>query len=259
MSRRTVVITGAGMGLGRAAAEMFAERDHDVVLVDVNAEALSWADGQPGFASVVGDVSEESTSERMVAAALDTFGRLDAVILNAGIAKRSIWDADDAMAIFDRTMAVNVRSVVCGIRHAAPAMAARGGGSIIATASTAGTGGDPIRWAYNASKAAVINLVRAAALDFGHAGVRVNAMAPGPTLTPILQGGKVTPEHLDELRRNIPLQRLGRPEEQAEVMYFLASPAASFVTGAVYMCDGGITANAGVFPPYSVPLSEVQH
>lgn len=258
MSKPVAVITGAGTGIGQAAAMMFADRGYDVIAVDLNDEALHWTASR-GITTIVGDVSEESTSERMVAAALDTFGRLDTVVLNAGIAKRTEWEADDVMETFDQIMSVNVRGVVAGIRHAAPAMAARGGGSIIATASTSGLGGDPQRFAYNASKAAVINICRAAALDWGHAGVRVNAMGPGPTMTPILQDGRVTPEHLDELRRNIPLQRLGRPEEQAEVIYFLGSPASSYVTGAVFMCDGGITANAGIFPPPSVPLSEVQH
>ena len=258
MSKPVAIVTGAGTGIGQAAAMMFADRGYDVVAVDLNEDSLQWTAAR-GILAVTGDVSEESTAERMVAAAIDTYGRLDVAVLNAGIAKRTEWTAPDVMDTYDQIMAVNVRSVVAGIRHAAPAMAARGGGSIVATASTSGLGGDPLRFGYNASKAAVINICRAAALDWGHKGVRVNAMGPGPTMTPILQGGKVTPEHMEEFRRNIPLQRLGRPEEQAEVIYFLGSPASSFVTGAVFMCDGGVTANAGVFPPISVPLSEVQH
>ena len=258
MSKPVAIVTGAGTGIGQATAMMFADRGYDVIAVDLNAEALHWASARD-ITTVIGDVREESTSETMVATALEKFGRLDTAVLNAGIAKRTEWAAPDVMDTFDLIMSVNVRSVVAGIRHAAPAMAAGGGGSIVATASTSGLGGDPIRFAYNASKAAVINVCRAAALDWGHVGVRVNAMGPGPTMTPILQGGRVTPEHLEEFRRNIPLQRLGRPEEQAEVIYFLGSPASSYVTGAVFMCDGGVTANAGVFPPISVPLSEVQH
>ena len=258
MSKPVAIVTGAGTGIGQATAMMFADRGYDVMAVDLNAEALHWASARD-ITTVIGDVREESTSETMVATALEKFGRLDTAVLNAGIAKRTEWAAPDVMDTFDLIMSVNVRSVVAGIRHAAPAMAAGGGGSIVATASTSGLGGDPIRFAYNASKAAVINVCRAAALDWGHVGVRVNAMGPGPTMTPILQGGRVTPEHLEEFRRNIPLQRLGRPEEQAEVIYFLGSPASSYVTGAVFMCDGGVTANAGVFPPISIPLSEVQH
>ena len=256
---QSVIITGAGTGIGQAAAVMFADRGWNVVCVDVSEASLQWCSDDPRFATVVGDVAVDDTSASMVRACLDTFGRLDAVVLNAGIARRASWTADDVMETFDTIMAVNVRSVVSGIRHAAPVMAAAGGGSIVVTASTSATGGDPQRFAYNASKAAVVNIVRAAALDFGHAGVRINAMAPGPTMTPILQGGAVTAEHLEEYRRPIALQRLGRPEEQAEVIYFLSSPEASYVTGALYMCDGGITANAGVFLPPSIPLDEVHH
>ena len=141
-----------------------------MVAVDISTEALAWTRDRECVRILVGDVSD------------------DTVMLNAGIARRIGWQDEDAMALFDRSMAVNVRGVVSGIRHAAPAMADRGGGAIVATASTSGVGGDPERWAYNASKAAVINVVKAAAIDFGARGVRVNAVAPGPTLTPILQG-----------------------------------------------------------------------
>jgi NAD(P)-dependent dehydrogenase (short-subunit alcohol dehydrogenase family) len=201
----------------------------------------------------VADVSVEEDNAAMVATAVAEFGRLDVMVLNAGIARRTHWEADDAVDAYDRIMAVNARGVVLGIRHGAPQIAADGGGAIVVVASTSGVGGDPERFAYNASKAAAINLARAAALDWAVRGVRVNAMSPGPTMTSILQGGKATPEHLAEVTRNIPLQRMGTPQEQAEAICFLASPAASFITGAVLMCDGGVTANAGVFPPPQAP------
>ena len=243
------IVTGAGAGIGQATARMLHERGHDVIAADVSAEALAWAEGTDGIVPLVADVSTEDGNAAMVAAAVGAFGRLDAMVLNAGIARRTHWEADDAVDAYDRIMAVNARGVVLGIRHGAPRIAADGGGAIVVVASTSGVGGDPERFAYNASKAAAINIARAAALDWAVRGVRVNVMAPGPTMTSILQGGKVTPEHLRELTRNIPLQRMGRPEEQAEAICFLASPAASFITGAVLMCDGGVTANAGIFPP----------
>lgn len=257
--QRVAVITGAATGIGRASAELFADRGFRVVAVDLSHEALEWTHGRDGVRALVGDVSDDALGAAMVATALEAFGRLDTVVLNAGIARRIDWQAEDAMAHFDRIMAVNVRGVVSGIRHAAPAMAERGGGSIVATASTSGVGGDPERWAYNASKAAVINLVRAAAIDFGARGVRVNAVAPGPTLTSILQGGAATNDHLEALRRPIPLQRMARPEEQAEVIWFLGTESSSFVTGATVMCDGGITANAGIFLPPAASLTDVHH
>ena len=243
------IVTGAGAGIGQATAKMLHERGYQVVVVDLNTEALAWTVGVEGLLGVVADVSVESDNEAMVAAALETFGGLDVLVLNAGIARRTHWEAEDAVDAYDRIMSVNARGVVLGIRHAAPKMAERGGGSIVVVASTSGVRADPERFAYNASKAAAINLARAAALDWGVRGVRVNVMAPGPTMTSIIQGGKLTPEHLAELTRNIPLQRLAAPGEQAEAICFLASPAASFITGAVLMCDGGVTANAGIFAP----------
>ncbi len=246
---RVAIVTGAGAGIGEATARMLCERGHAVIAADVSGEALAWTDGVEGVTPFVGDVSEEDDNAAMVASALDAHGRLDVLVLNAGIARRTHWTGDDAVEAFDRIMAVNARGVVLGIRHGAPAIAESGGGAIVVVGSTSGVRADPERFAYDASKAAAINAARAAALDWGVKGVRVNVMAPGPTMTAILQGGKLTPEHLDELTRNIPLQRMGTPEEQAEAICFLASPAASFITGAVLMCDGGITAQAGIFPP----------
>jgi len=243
------IVTGAGAGIGQATARMLHARGYRVVVADISAEALSWTQGIDGLLGVVADVSLEEDNEAMVRAAVEAFDRLDVLVLNAGIARRTQWEGEDAVDAYDRIMAVNARGVVLGIRHAAPRIAADGGGAIVVVASTSGVRADPERFAYHASKAAAINLARAAALDWAVRGVRVNVMAPGPTMTSILQGGRVTPEHLAELTRNIPLQRMGTPDEQAEAICFLASPAASFITGSVLMCDGGITANAGIFPP----------
>lgn len=243
------VVTGAGAGIGEAAARLLHQRGHEVLAVDLSAPALAWTTSVEGIEPFTADVSSEDDNRAMVAAALERWGRVDVVVLNAGIARRTHWESNDAIEAFDRIMAVNTRGVVLGIRHGAPAIAASGGGSIVVVGSTSGVRADPERFAYDASKAAAINAARSAALDWAVRGVRVNVMAPGPTMTAILQGGRITPEHLDELTRNIPLQRMGTPEEQAEAICFLASPAASFITGAVLMCDGGVTAQAGIFPP----------
>jgi meso-butanediol dehydrogenase/(S,S)-butanediol dehydrogenase/diacetyl reductase len=243
------IVTGAGAGIGQATVRLLLDRGYRVVAADVSPEALAWAEGRASVLVVTADVSLEADNVAMVTSALDGFGRLDAVVLNAGIARRTLWDEDDAVDAYDRIMAVNARGVMLGIRCSAPAMAARGGGAVVVVASTSGIRADPQRFAYNASKAAAINLARAAALDWAGRGVRINVVAPGPTMTTIFQSGRLTDEHLAELIRPIPLGRLGEPSEQAEAIAFLASPAASFITGAVLMCDGGITANVGIFPP----------
>jgi NAD(P)-dependent dehydrogenase (short-subunit alcohol dehydrogenase family) len=199
---------------------------------------------------VTGDVSTVESNDAMVQAAVDRFGRLDAAVLNAGIVGSPAIEAEGAVERLDQVLAVNVRGVMLGIRSSAPALRASGGGAIVATASTSGIRADPGSWAYNASKAAVINLVRAAALDYAMQGIRVNAVAPGPTDTgmtrPLLSRSEAA---WDSIRSRVPMQRYGEPRELAEAIWFLASPAASFITGVTLPVDGGVSANAGHFPP----------
>lgn len=142
---RVAIVTGAATGIGRAAADLYADRGYAVVAVDKSTEAFDWASERKHMRILVGDVSDDAVAAEMVRFALDTFGRLDTVVLNAGIARQIGWQDADAMALFDRMTAVNVRGVVSGIRHAAPAMAERGGVAIVATASTSGVGADPER------------------------------------------------------------------------------------------------------------------
>jgi meso-butanediol dehydrogenase/(S,S)-butanediol dehydrogenase/diacetyl reductase len=244
-----VIVTGAASGIGRATAELFAERGWGVVAVD-RAE-LKWTELPPAddahtVVAYRGDVTTATTNETMVQVALERFGRLDAAVLNAGIVGSPGFEAEGAMERFQQLIDVNLVAVARGIAASAPAIrSTAGGGSIVATASTSAFGGDPGNFAYNATKAAVVNLVRAAALDYAVSGIRVNAVAPGPVetgMTNVLQGH---PDMYNGIRRRIPMQRWGQPIELAEVIWFLTSPAASFVTGVTIPVDGGLSAQAG--------------
>jgi NAD(P)-dependent dehydrogenase (short-subunit alcohol dehydrogenase family) len=247
--QRAAVVTGAASGIGKATAELFAERGYGVVAVDLSADGLQWTEAVDGVVALAGDVSQAEANEAMVALATERFGRLDVAVLNAGIVGSPPIEGEGAIERLDAVLAVNVRGVVLGIRHAAPAMRASGGGAIVATASTSGLRADPGSWAYNASKAAVINLVRAASLDYAMQGIRVNAVAPGPTDTGMTRPLVERDTNLWEtIRTRVPMQRFGTPWELAEAIWFLASPAASFITGVTLPVDGGISANAGHFP-----------
>ncbi len=250
---RVAIITGAASGIGRAAVELFTERGTKVVAVDLTADGLSWAAGRDDVVTVAGDISQDGANAAMVHAAVDTWGRLDWAFLNAGVVGSPAIEGDGAADRLDEILAINVRGVMLGIRHCAPAMRAAGGGSIVATASTSGMRGDPGSWAYNASKAAVINLVRAAAIDYGTHGIRINAVAPGPTITGMTRSLEHLPELYAEMTRRIPMQRWGQAREQAQVAWFLCSADASFVTGVTIPCDGGISANVGHFLPPASP------
>ncbi|MEM7094454.1 MAG: SDR family oxidoreductase [Actinomycetota bacterium] len=249
---RVVIVTGAASGIGRATAELLVAEGASVVAADLTVDALAWCDGDDRIAAAPCDVTDADANHALVALAEERFGGLDGAVLNAGISMSgSIMDLP--FEEFDRAVEVNVRAVAMGIRAAAPAMQRRGGGSIAVTASTSGQRGDPNMWAYNSTKAAVINLVRSAALDLGVLGIRVNAVAPGPTHTGMTERLQSLPDLYEGLRRRTARQRWADAEEIASVFGFLLSDASSAVTGSVINADGGVAANTGQFLPPELP------
>ncbi|EFC80689.1 SDR family NAD(P)-dependent oxidoreductase [Parafrankia sp. EUN1f] len=253
MPSGSVVVTGAAAGIGRACVELFAERGFGVVAVDVSKEGLDEFAGHSEVVTLVGDVADPETNDAMVALAVERFGRLDTAVLNAGLGGAPPIEAEGAVEKLDAIYAVNVRGLTLGIRSAAPALRAAGGGSIVVTSSGAGLRGDPYTWAYNTTKAAANNLVRSAALDYAFQGIRINAVAPGLTLTPRTAGQRADPVLSAALTRRIPMGRWAQPREQAEAIWFLASPAASYITGVTLPVDGGLTASNGILLPPTYP------
>ena len=253
---RVAVVTGAASGIGRAAAERIVAEGGSVVAVDRAADGFGWAEGIDRLAVLTGDITDAAVNDSAVALAVERFGRLDAAVLNAGIPMSGDL-LTMPMEQLQQVLDVNVVAVVLGIRAAVPAMRTNGGGtsgggSIVVTASTSGIGGDPGMWPYNTSKGAVVNLVRAAALDLGADAIRVNAVCPGPTETGMTARLATLPAAYEDLRRRIALQRWGKASEVAAVISFLASADASFVTGAIIPVDGGITASTGQFLPRAI-------
>lgn len=244
------VVTGGGSGIGRATALRLLADGWAVVVADVNDDSAAGTvelAGQGPVAAVHADVAVEADVEAAVALAVERFGRLDCMVNNAGVAGAFGPITEVAVDDWDYTFAVLARGVFLGTKHAARCFAAAGrGGSVVNVASIGGVGGAIAQQAYSAAKAAVVNLTVTTAVELAQHRVRVNAVAPGPVLTPLAAGAD---DRLERLARTLtttqPWPEPGRPEDVAAVIAFLAGPDAHFVTGETIVVDGGLTAAGG--------------
>ena len=243
---KVVVITGAGGGMGREAALLFAEEGAQVCAADVDGEAAerTAADAREAFAVEV-DVADDASVRDMYAAAADRYGGIDVLYNNAGISPGddgSILETEpDA---WQRVQDVNTNGVYLCCRHGIPHLLERGGGSVINVASfVALVGAATSQISYTASKGAVLSLSRELAVQFARQGIRVNGLCPGPVETPLLlRIFGDDPEAFERRRIHLPMGRLAKPREIVNAALFLASDESSYVNGATFVVDGGLTA-----------------
>ena len=247
---KTALITGAGSGMGRLAAEVFAREGAKVVATDISADALQETvervRGQGGeITGQAGDVRSAQDVRGWVKRAVATYGQLDVLYNNAGIfpdEDGSVTEMDEE--VYQRVIDVNLKGVSLCCKYGVPEMVRAGGGSIVNVASFVALVGCTVpQDAYTASKGAVLSLTRSLAVQFGPQHVRVNAICPGPIETPLLRELLRDEEARNRRLSRIPLGRFGRPEDIVNAALYLASDEASWTTGTTFVVDGGISVN----------------
>lgn len=254
LAKQVVLITGGAGGIGQATAQLFLEQGAKVVLVDLKQEALdavteSLQTADERLYTITADVTNEQDVKRYVQETVDKFGVIDVFFNNAGISGPFKMIKELEQDQFDLLMKINVTGVFLGMKHVIRQMEKQGHGSIINTASNAAYIGSAGMAGYIASKHAVAGLTKTAALETAAYGIRVNAVAPAAIDTQMLSEIQAniapdTPDSVgDAIRQAIPLGRFGTPHEVAQIVYFLASDNASFVTGSMYNVDGGMQAD----------------
>lgn len=252
---KVVIITGAGGGLGIAAAERLAQEGAKLALVDINPAGLDKAEadlkekvGEVEVLKLTADVTDESQVEAYVKATMDKWGRIDGFFNNSGIEGKQNVTENYGSDEFAKVLAVNLSGVFYGMKHVLKVMTAQGFGHICNCASVGGITGVGNQSGYSASKHGVVGLTRNSAVEYGESGIRINAIAPGAIMTDMVRGSlmqmdPVNPEEagLVFVQKN-PTKRFGKPEEVGAVVAFLLSDDAGFVNGAVIPIDGGQSA-----------------
>ena len=249
LAGKSAVITGAAKGIGRATADVFAEDGARIVATDIDAEGLDRlrADLEGRRAdcvTVVGDVSSPADAQRMIAAAVGAFGRIDILVANAGVIPLGSIDESTAED-WDTVMSIDGRGMFLTCKYAIEAMAKTGGGAIVCLSSISGMAGQSRQSTYGPAKFVATGLTKHLAVEWAARGIRVNAVAPGTIWTervrqlPDEPGGTA---YIEEIQKQHPMGRLGEPAEVARAIAFLASDEASFITGAILPVDGGYLA-----------------
>ena len=257
---KVAVVAGGGAGIGLAAARKLAQEGACVVICSDREDQAGQAAGglrEEGLEvmGMKGDVTSSADMKGLVDFAVDTYGGVDVLVNSAGV-QRYGTVADTEESVWDEVLGVNLKGIYLASRYAIPEMRERGGGTIVNVSSVQAIASQRGVAAYTASKGGINALTRAMALDHAHENIRVNAVCPGSVDTPMLRwaadlfkGEDTVEATVEDWGRMHPLGRVARPEEVAEVICFLASPKASFVTGADYEVDGGLLAALGVRLP----------
>jgi NAD(P)-dependent dehydrogenase (short-subunit alcohol dehydrogenase family) len=252
-SGKVSIVAGGANGIGAASVRRLAAEGSAVVVADIDMEAAQQLvdelrESGATARAIKTDVAEEAQVRNLVAQVVDELGGLDVMCNNAALLSREHLDRDIGaveipLEVWDRTMEVNLRGVLLGCRYAVPALQARGGGAIVNTSSTSSYYGDPGLFSYGASKGAVSTLTRHVATTYGRSGVRCNAVVPGPVITPTIERF-LSDRDLKLMRRHVTTGRLGKPEDIAAAVAFLASDDAQYINGAQLLVDGGWSARS---------------